>query len=406
MNIVQPLFEALESITANKVRSGLTVLGIVIGVAAVIAMLGIGRGTQISITQQIEKLGTNVLFVNSGGDADYPEPLTLRDAQALQDPQKAPSVLYVAPILQGMVNVSIPGESTNTTMVAVTPEYFTVQNVELSEGVTITSRHNENFESVVILGADVAEALFNNTTNLMGEKVRINGQIFTVIGILKEQGGTSFGSSDNRILVPLSAAEVRLAKRDTSDEVDMIYVQARSAETVESAMDEVAKILRSRHRRNLGKDDFEIRSTQSFLETMNTVTNTMTAFLGGIAGVSLLVGGIGIMNIMLVTVVERTREIGLRKAVGARRRDILIQFLLESSLLSLSGGVIGILLGYGISFLVGRLTSMSGTPINPAITVDSILMATLFSMAVGIFFGLYPANRAASLEPVEALRSE
>ncbi|MFZ5808125.1 MAG: ABC transporter permease [Chloroflexota bacterium] len=406
MNIVQPLFEALESITANKVRSGLTVLGIVIGVAAVIAMLGIGRGTQISITQQIEKLGTNVLFVNSGGDADYPEPLTLRDAQALQDSQKAPSVLYVAPILQSMVNVSIPGESTNTTMVAVTPEYFTVQNVELSEGVTITSRHNENYESVVILGTDVAEALFNSTTNLMGEKVRINGQIFTVIGILKEQGGTSFGSSDNRILVPLSAAQVRLAKRDTSDEVDMIYVQARSAETVESAMDEVSKILRSRHRRNLGKDDFEIRSTQSFLETMNTVTNTMTAFLGGIAGVSLLVGGIGIMNIMLVTVVERTREIGLRKAVGARRRDILIQFLLESSLLSLSGGVIGILLGYGISFLVGRLTSMSGTPINPAITVDSILMATLFSMAVGIFFGLYPANRAASLEPVEALRSE
>jgi len=206
--------------------------------------------------------------------------------------------------------------------------------------------------------------------------------------------------------VPLSSAQVRLVKRDLPDEVDMIYAQAIDAEHVQSAMDEMAQILRSRHYQNLGKDDFEIRSTESFLETMNTVTATMTAFLGGIAGVSLLVGGIGIMNIMLVTVVERTREIGLRKAVGARRRDILFQFLLESLLLSVSGGIIGIVLGYGISFLIGRLTAMSGNAITPAITLDSIVMATFFSIAVGIFFGLYPANRASNLEPVEALRSE
>lgn len=406
MNIGQTLLEALESIVANKVRSSLTVLGIVIGVAAVIAMLGIGNGTKQSITQQIEKLGTNVLFVNPGGDVDNPEPLTLKDVAAIQDKNKAPSVLRVAPIIQGQVNVAVPGNDTTTSLIAVTPEYFQVQNVEVAEGIAINQRQVANYETVVLLGTDVAKTLFNRATDLIGEKVRLNGEVFTVIGVLKEQGGTSFGSSDNRVLVALSAAQVRLVHRSMPDEVDLLYVQATSSDTVQPAMDEISQILRSRHRRNLGKDDFEIRSTQSFLETASTITGIMTAFLGGIAGVSLLVGGIGIMNIMLVTVVERTREIGLRKAVGARRLDILIQFLLESSLLSMSGGVIGILLGYAISFLIGQLASMSGTPINPAITLDSIVLATLFSMAVGIFFGIYPANRAAQLEPVEALRSE
>ena len=406
MNIGQTLLEALESIVANKVRSSLTVLGIVIGVAAVIAMLGIGNGTKQSITQQIEKLGTNVLFVNPGGDVDNPEPLTLKDVAAIQDKNKAPSVLRVAPIIQGQVNVAVPGNDTTTSLIAVTPEYFQVQNVEVAEGIAINQRQVANYETVVLLGTDVAKTLFNRATDLIGEKVRLNGEVFTVIGVLKEQGGTSFGSSDNRVLVALSAAQVRLVHRSMPDEVDLLYVQATSSDTVQPAMDEISQIIRSRHRRNMGKDDFEIRSTQSFLETASTITGIMTAFLGGIAGVSLLVGGIGIMNIMLVTVVERTREIGLRKAVGARRLDILIQFLLESSLLSMSGGVIGILLGYAISFLIGQLASMSGTPINPAITLDSIVLATLFSMAVGIFFGIYPANRAAQLEPVEALRSE
>lgn len=406
MNIGQSLWEALDSIAANKVRSGLTILGIVIGVAAVIAMLGIGNGTKEAITAQISKLGTNVLFINSGGNVDTPQPLTLRDAQALQDPTRAPSVQYVAPIIQSGITASVAGTDTNTSLLAVTPDYFKVQNIELSEGLPITESQYQNYESVVLLGTDVATKLFNSTTNLVGEKIRLNGEIFTVTGVLKSQGGTSFGSSDNRVIVPLSSAQVRLVKRDLPDEVDMIYAQAIDADHVQSAMDEMAQILRSRHYQNLGKDDFEIRSTESFLETMNTVTSTMTAFLGGIAGVSLLVGGIGIMNIMLVTVVERTREIGLRKAVGARKRDILFQFLLESLLLSVSGGVIGILLGYGISFLIARLTAMSGNAITPAITIDSIIMATFFSIAVGIFFGLYPANRASNLEPVEALRSE
>ncbi len=406
MSIFPTLIEALQSITANKVRSALTILGIVIGVAAVIAMLGIGNGAKQQITEQIESLGTNLLFVNAGGDAENPEPLTLRDVAALQDQSKAPSVLNVAPVLQTQVSASVAGKSTYTSLIGVTAEYFTVQNVKIASGSAILERHVSNYETVVLLGSEVAEELFNRTSDLIGEKVRLNGQVFSVIGVLESAGGTSFGSQDNRVLVPLSSAQVRLVSRSVPDEVSMIYVQAKDSQSVESAMEEVARILRARHRRNLGTDDFEIRSTQSFLETASTITDIMTAFLGGIAGVSLLVGGIGIMNIMLVTVVERTREIGLRKAVGARRVDILIQFLLESLLLSLSGGVIGILLGYGISYLIGRLASMGGSSLNPLITIDSILMATLFSLAVGVFFGLYPANRAAKLEPVEALRSE
>ena len=406
MNIGQSIFEAIKSISANKVRSGLTILGIVIGVAAVIAMLGIGNGTTQAITSQISKLGTNVLFISAGGDVDNPQPLTLRDAEALQDPTRAPSVHYVAPTIQGMVTASVAGTDTNATLLGITPDYFKVQNVELSEGLAITQSQYDNYGSVVLLGTEVANKLFNSTTNLIGEKVRLNGEIFTVSGVLKSQGGTAFGSSDNQVIVPLSSARVRLINRDLPNEVDMIYAQAIDADHVQSATDEITQILRSRHYQNLGKDDFDIRSTESFLETMNTVTATMTTFLGGIAGISLLVGGIGIMNIMLVTVVERTREIGLRKAVGARRRDILFQFLLESLLLSLSGGIIGILLGYGISFLVAQLTAMSGTAINASITLNSILLASLFSIAVGIFFGLYPASQASKLEPVEALRSE
>ncbi len=406
MRFFHTLLEAIQSISVNKVRSALTILGIVIGVAAVIAMLGIGNGAKQSITQQIESLGTNLLFVNSGGDATNPEPLTLRDVEALQDRSKAPSIINVAPILQSQVTASVAGESTYTSLIGVTPAYFAVQSVKIAEGSAILERHVNNYETVVILGSEVAEELFNRTSDLVGEKVRLNGQVFSVIGVLESAGGTSFGSQDNRVLVPLSSAQVRLVSRSVPDEVSMIYVQAKDADSVQTAMEDVARILRARHRRNLGTDDFEIRSTQSFLETASNITGIMTAFLGGIAGISLLVGGIGIMNIMLVTVVERTREIGLRKAVGARRVDILVQFLMESLLLSLSGGMIGIMFGYAISFLIDRLATMSGTSINPVVTFDSILMATLFSVAVGVFFGLYPANRAAKLEPVEALRSE
>jgi putative ABC transport system permease protein len=227
-----------------------------------------------------------------------------------------------------------------------------------------------------------------------------------VVGVLESQGGTNRGSSDNQILVPLTTTRTRLVSRDASDQVDMIFVQSTNAETLDSAMDEVSQILRSRHRSTLGVDDFEILNTASVQDAVESIFSILTIFLGGIAGISLLVGGIGIMNIMLVSVIERTKEIGLRKAVGARKRDIMIQFLVESSILSIGGGIIGILFGWLIAVVVDAIAVNAGTVLNSVVTLDAVLLATLFSAAVGIFFGIYPSNRAASLEPVEALRTD
>ena len=232
------------------------------------------------------------------------------------------------------------------------------------------------------------------------------GQPYRVIGVLESAGGSAFQNTDDRVLIPLTTAQDRVLRRANRDQVDLLYVQASSSDAVQPAIDEVSQILRARHRSTLGVDDFSITSTQTFIDAATTITGVFTIFLGGIAGISLLVGGIGIMNIMLVTVVERTKEIGLRKAMGARKMDILMQFLTESSLLSLTGGIIGIVLGYLLAFGIGQIAAASGTPIAPAIDINSILLATLFSAAIGVFFGLYPANRAANLEPVEALRAE
>jgi len=405
MNIFQSFIEALESLTSNKVRSALTMLGIVIGVGAVIAMMAIGAGAQSSITEQISSIGVNLLYVNPGGDARDAKPLTLKDAQAIASPQYADSISHVAPVVQGRMDVSVPGESTNTTLIGVTPEYFQVQEVTLSSGQLISQEQVDSYAPVVLLGSDVAKALFNTQDGLIGETVRIQGQIFRVVGVLGTQGGTGFGSQDDRVLVPLTTSMMRLVRRSNPGEVDSIMVQASSTEMVNTATEKVTQVLRARHK-TLGEDDFTVLSTQSLLETADQITGIMTAFLGGIAGVSLLVGGIGIMNIMLVTVSERTREIGLRKAVGARKWDIRLQFLVESSLLSLGGGVIGIMIGWGLAALVGWIASSSSISLSPVVKIDSVLMATLFSAAVGLFFGIYPANRAAGLEPVEALRVE
>ncbi len=406
MNILQSISEAHISLLANKGRSALTMLGIMIGVGAVIAMMAIGAGAQASITSSLEGIGTNLLYIMAGGDADNPQPLTMDDAAALAETTAAPSVSVVAPIINAQVEVSVPGEMINTTLVGVTPEYFAVQTADLSEGYPISKVHLDDYASVVLLGSQVAEDLFDRTTGLVGEKVRINGQVFNVIGVLKAEGGNPLSGADNRLLTPLTTTQLRLTRREQSDVVDLIYVQAMSSDTVLSAEKEVKQILRARHFKNIGVDDFDTMSTQSLMDVMNQITGTLTIFLGGIAGVSLLVGGIGIMNIMLVTVTERTREIGLRKAVGARKRDIRIQFLVELGMLSLGGGFIGILLGWSISRLVGFLAASSGADLNPVIELNAVLMAVLFSAAVGLFFGIYPANRAASLEPVEALRSE
>jgi putative ABC transport system permease protein len=409
MSIAQAFLEALESLSGNKLRSGLTVLGIVIGVAAVIAMLAVGQGAQASITGSISGIGTNLLFVFRGdtnNNIRNPKPLTLGDADALRDQFAAPDIEAVAPALQGNGVVSFGGEQTSPQIFGVTPEYFQVRNFELAEGEFITEAHMLGRASVVLLGPDVATKLFGHSDGVTGETIRIEGQPFRVIGVLKSKGGGSFGSQDNFAVVPFTTAQARLIRRSTSDRVDVIFVQAVSGDVVTKASEEIGTILRNRHRTPIGADDFTVFTQQDLLKTFQSITGILTIFLGGIAGISLLVGGIGIMNIMLVSVTERTREIGLRKALGARRRDILIQFLTESSLLSLIGGIIGIMLGWLISFIVGQIAAANNTAFTPIVGLDAILLATIFSAAVGLFFGIYPANRAAGLEPVEALRYE
>ena len=408
MSLWRSFLEALESLTANKMRAALTILGIVIGVAAVIAMVSIGRGAQNTITDSIQGIGTNLLFVFRGGSEEVrnPEHITLGDANAIADSFQAPSVAAVAPVLQGSAEITFGGESTTTSLMGVTPDYGYVRNYQVTEGEFITEEHMLGQASVVLLGPEVAKALFGRTEGIVGETVRIEGQPFRVIGVLESKGGSGFSNVDDQAFVPFSTAQTRLIRRSSRDRVDMLIVSAVDAESVPSASEEIAQILRTRHRTEIGEDDFTILTQEDFLDVAGTITNVLTIFLGGIAAISLLVGGIGIMNIMLVSVTERTREIGLRKAVGAHKSDIMVQFLTESSVLSLIGGLIGIALGWAISMVVGQIANANNAPINPSIGLDIVLIATLFSTAVGLFFGLYPANRAANLEPVEALRYE
>ena len=408
MEIVLAFKEALESINANKMRAGLTILGIVIGVAAVIAMLAVGAGAQDTILGSISGIGTNLLFVFEGNtqvDIVNEQPLTMADAAALGDVLQAPHIEAVAPVVSGNLPVIYEGESTTPQVYGVTPEFQSVRNYGLIEGSFITDENVNGRASVALIGPDVADKLFGRQTLVTGETIRIDGQPFRVIGVLESKGGGSFGSQDNIILVPITTARVRLLDKDR-DNVDTIYIQALSSDAVPAASEEISQILSSRHHTKVGEDDFTIYSQEDFLSLAGTITNVLTIFLGGIAAISLLVGGIGIMNIMLVSVTERTREIGLRKALGARKSDILLQFLTESSILSLLGGVIGIVLGWLISFAIGKIAVASGTPFTPAVSLSAILLATVFATAVGLFFGIYPANRAANLEPVEALRYE
>lgn len=400
--------EALESLSSNKVRTALTMLGIIIGVGAVIAMLAIGTGTEKAIVGEIEGIGTNLLFVATNyDDVTNPVPITIQDAEAISDPLFAPSVAAAAPVVQGGSEITYAGEGTSATVVGVTEDYYLVQTVELTEGEFFNSSQIAGLASAVILGSNVAEDLFGRVDGLVGETVRVAGQPFRVVGILKKEGGADFGSSsDDQVLVPLTTAQTRLFSRKVKDQVDLIYVSAISSDAVVTAEDEITTILRDRHKLKLEENDFFILNQDLLLDFASTVTGVFTIFLGGVAGISLLVGGIGIMNIMLVSVTERTKEIGLRKAVGAKKRDILTQFLIESSLLSALGGVVGIILGWLLSLGIGRIAAANDFLLEPSITINAVLLATLFSAAVGLFFGIYPANRAAQLEPIEALRSE
>ena len=408
------LSTALSSLGANKLRSGLTLLGIVIGVAAVISLMAIGRGAQQAVTAGIESLGTNLLFVRPGsstqggvaGGLGSAATLTLDDAYALLDSSSAPSVAAVAPELRTSGQIVAGRENTFTQVIGVTPEYQSVRDFPVASGQFITPGHVSNRSEVVILGSRVAETLFG-FRDPVGQTVRINGRRFTVIGVLESKGGTALGNADDQALVPITTAYYRLESQRTTQggvTVQTVNVQVKSGDVMDDAVQEIASVLRLRHRIT-GEDDFTITSQQETIETLENTQEAFVVLLGAIASISLLVGGIGIMNIMLVSVTERTREIGIRKAMGAKRRDILLQFVSEATLLSLGGGGVGVVLGMIISRLVdGR--SLGGQTFQTTFSGDIAVLALVVSAAIGLFFGIYPAARAARLHPIDALRYE
>ncbi len=408
MNLWQHFIESMESVLANKLRSSLTILGIVIGVASVISMLAIGQGATASVTASIQSVGSNLLFVSQGGGQGVvnPKPLTLQDVNALIDPTNAPDILAAVGTLQSRATITASGTSTNASVVATTADYATIRSLTLQDGEFITATEVSGRSASVVLGSGIADSLFGTEAGLVGQTVRIQNQPFKIVGVLKSLGGGGLGSQDNQVIIPLTTAQARLIRRGDTNRIDQILVQATTASAVAAAQEEVTNILRARHQTRVGSDDFNILTQQDLLNTATSVTGTLTLLLGGIGAISLVVGGIGIMNIMLVSVTERTREIGLRKALGAHKWDIRLQFLMESSVLSIFGGLIGVAVAAGISRVIANIAASSNTAINPVIGLDSVLLATLFSAAVGLFFGIYPANRASNLEPVEALRYE
>ena len=402
MSLIQTINTAIASLGANKLRAGLALLGIVIGVTAVITLMSIGRGTTEQITGIIQGLGTNLLFVQPEGEGQ----LTLGDANALVDPVYAPTVLASAPEIRTFATLVAGRENTNAQVVGVTPVYLTARNLDLASGMFIKSQHVDNRDEVIVLGSNVAEQLFQNR-DPVGEYVRVNARRYRVIGLLESQGGGGFGTFDTQVLIPITTAYYRLSGERTLTgdvAVNLINVQVRDLEDIDRSIEETSGVLRLRHRIT-EEDDFTVISQQSTIETLEETTNTLVVFLGIIAGISLLVGGIGIMNIMLVSVTERTREIGIRKAMGAKRRDILFQFVAEATVLSIGGGLLGAAFGYWMTNAVDGRTLGTQT-FNTSFSNEFAALALIVSAGIGLFFGIYPAVRASRLHPIDALRYE
>ena len=389
MTPLETIKTAISSLGANKLRSGLALLGIVIGVTAVITLMSIGRGTTEQVTGIIQGLGTNLLFVQPEGDGAQ---LTLGDADALVDPVYAPTVLAAAPEIRAFATLSAGHENTSAQVVGVTPEYLAARNLALSSGMFIKFPHVDNRDEVIVLGSNVAEQLFGNR-DPVGEYVRLNARRFRVVGLLESQGGGGFGSFDTQVLIPITTAYYRLSgERTTTGDiaVNLINVQVRDIEEIDRSIEETSGVLRLRHR-IAEEDDFTVTSQQSTIETLEETTNTLVVFLGVIAGISLLVGGIGIMNIMLVSVTERTREIGIRRAMGAKRRDILFQFVAEAAALSIGGGLLGAGIGFWISNALDGRTLGTQT-FTTSFGTEFAALALVVSAGIGLFFGIYPAS--------------
>jgi putative ABC transport system permease protein len=410
MNIFENIRNALGAIGSNKMRSALTMLGIIIGVASVVLLVAIGQGAQASVTSRIQSLGTNLLSISPGG----PNQTNVRfggggggSASASLKPTDADAItLHVGNLLSGIepeyrsrMQVIYGSQNTNTSIIGTVPAYITVRNAPVAFGSFFTQDNLTNSDKVAVIGPTVVTDLFPTEPNPLGKAIRIGNNIFTVIGVMQSKGGSSGGNADDMILIPLTTMQERVMG---SKILTSISVSVTNQSDMTYAQSLITAILMNEHRISDPKNqDFTVLNQADAVQTLNDVTGTFTLLLGGIAAISLLVGGIGVMNIMLVSVTERTREIGIRKAIGAKKRDIMLQFLIESTVLSVLGGVIGIILS-----LIGSWIATTYFGVSAIIAVSSIILAFGFSIAVGIFFGMLPAYHAAKLRPIEALRYE
>jgi putative ABC transport system permease protein len=426
MDISQTLRVAIFSLSANKLRSALTILGMAIGVGAVITLMAIGQGAQASVQQQFNSLGTNLVFVqpgttSSGGirqQAGNVNTLTYQDAQAIEDPTNVPDAALVSPELTTFGQLVYHSQNTVGRVWGVTAEYAEAHNYEVAEGDWMTDQQVQGNANVVVLGPTVAQQLFGSLDPI-GQELRISSgapsggtprtDYFQVIGIGVPKGGSGFDNPDTAVYVPITTALEKLSRQTTGTgarAINQITIKAASAGQINAVEQEVSSLLMQRHNiTDPSQADFSVTSQQDQLQTREQVTNVLTIFLGAVAGISLIVGGIGIMNIMIVSVTERTREIGIRKAIGARKNDIMTQFLVESCLVSVLGGVVGVAMGMGVALLVNG-QKLNGQAMETLVTPQSILLAVGVAAFIGIFFGLYPAYHAASLRPIDALRYE